>query len=286
MGRTWTAVTVTAAVELADGIASFLLDCGAPGLQIEEADGATRITAHYAEALPLTAVRTYCDYLCELFPHTAPPSIEVDTVGDEAWAENWREHFPPLAIGERLFVHAPWVERVPADRIAIVLNPGMAFGTGHHASTRGCLVLLEQALAVHPAARVLDLGTGSGILAIAAIKLGAAAACALDIDPEACAVAEQNAVANGVRQSIHFATGLDDAAGAFDVVLANLFAAQLIASAAPIATAVVAGGTVIGAGILAAEADGVRAAWRSAGLQPEREWVDEGWVALACRRAP
>ncbi len=284
MGRTWTAVSVTATAELAEGVASFLLDCGAPGLHIEELDGATRLTAHYAESAPLAAVHRYCDRLHELFPHRARPVIEVAAVGDEAWAENWRAHFPPLRVGQRLFVHAPWVDDVPSDRIPIVLDPGMAFGTGHHASTRGCLELLEPALASHPAARVLDLGTGSGILAIAAAKLGAASVWAIDTDPQACAVAEQNAIANGVRDALRFAPDLGAAAGPFDIALANLFAAQLIEYAPTLAAALTIGGTAIGAGILAAEADGVRAAWRGAGLTAERDWIDEGWMALASRR--
>jgi ribosomal protein L11 methyltransferase len=280
---TWTAITVTAAPPLVEAIESFLLDHGAPGLETEERGEATRITAHFAEAPPLAELERYFDRLAELQPALPRPRVETGTVTDSGWAENWKAHFPPLAIGDRLFVHPPWISDVPAGRVSIVLDPGMAFGTGHHASTRGCLVLLEAALRARPAARVLDLGTGSGILAIAAHKLGAGEIWAIDIDPDACAVAAENAAVNDVR-GLHIGTELDAARGPFDVVLANLFAAQLVELAPTIAGRLVPGGAAIGAGILAAEADAVAAAWSAAGLIADGAWRDEGWVALAYRK--
>lgn len=286
MPQHWTALTVVADARLGDAIGSFLLDHGAPGLEIEDTAEGTRITAHYGAEPPVAALRAYCRHVADAFPGAAPPRISATAVSDEAWAENWKDHFPPLAVGERLYVHAPWVDRVPPDRLPIMLEPGMAFGTGHHASTRGCLELLETALASRVGGRVLDIGTGSGILAIAAIKLGAASAWAVDVDAEACAIAEQNAIANGVGGAIRFGADLGAATGPFEVVLANLFAGQLIAYAAEIASRLAPGGVAIGAGILAAEAESVRTAWRAAGLTGARAWSDEGWVTLAFRRAP
>jgi ribosomal protein L11 methyltransferase len=283
MPGTWTAVIVIAAPPLADAIESFLLDHGAPGLETEERGEATHITAHFTGAPPLAELERYFDRLAELQPAVPRPRVETGTVTDSGWAENWKAHFPPLAIGERLFVHPPWISDVPAGRVSIVLDPGMAFGTGHHASTRGCLVLLEAALRTRPAARVLDLGTGSGILAIAARKLGAGEIWAIDIDPDACAVAAENAAVNGVR-GLHIGTELDAARGPFDIVLANLFAAQLVEFAPTIAGHLAPGGAAIGAGILAAEADAVATAWRRAGLVADDAWRDEGWVALAYRK--
>ena len=282
MPGTWTAITVTAAPELAEAIESFLLDQGAPGLQTEEGGGETRITAHFTAA-PLAALARYLDGLAELHPELPRARVETATVTDSGWAENWKAHFPPLAIGERLFVHPPWITAVPAGRLSIVLDPGMAFGTGHHASTRGCLVLLEAALRARPRARVLDLGTGSGILAIAARKLGAGEIWAVDIDADACAVAAENAAVNGVRD-LHIGTDLTAAPGSFEVVLANLFAAQLVEFAPIIAARLAPGGAAIGAGILAAEAAAVAAAWSAAGLLADGDWRDEGWVALAYRK--
>ena len=249
----WTAVVVTAVAELAEPLESFLLDRGAPGLQREDIGAGVRITAHFVDAPPLAALDVFVDALGELFPGRPRPAVAVQSVADEPWAENWKMHFPALEIGARLFVHPPWVGGAPAGRIGIVLDPGMAFGTGHHASTRGCLVLLERALAAHPGARVLDLGTGSGILAIAAAGLGAGEIWAVDTDPEARAIAAQNARANQV--------------------------------AAAIATHLHPGGTVIGAGVLVEEASAVRRAWRAVGLADDGALADGEWVVLTARSA-
>ena len=279
----WTAVIVTAAAELAEPLQSFLLDRGAPGLQCEEVDAGVRITAHFAGAPPLAALDVFAGALVQLFPGLPRPAVVVEEVADEAWADNWKAHFPPLAIGARLFVHPPWITAAPPGRIGIVLDPGMAFGTGQHASTRGSLVLLERALATQPGARVLDLGTGSGILAIAAAVLGAGAVWAVDTDAEACAIAAQNARANRVEARIRIAPALDVVPQRFDVVVANLLAGILIDLAAPIAARLRRGGTAIGAGVLVEEAGAVRRAWRAAGLADDGELAEEGWVALAAR---
>jgi len=280
----WTALTVTAAPQLSELLESFLLDQGAPGLQIEDAADGTRLIAHFTDDAPLTALAAYCAQLAELHPGAPRPHWTVATISDDGWAESWKQHFPPLAIGARLFVHPPWIDAVPAGRVPILLDPGMAFGTGHHASTRGCLELLEGALAERPSARVLDFGCGSGILAIAAVKLGARVAWAVDLDLDACAVAAENAAVNGVGDAIHIAADLAAAPATVDVVLANLFAHQLVDLARLFADRLAPGGIAIGAGILTAEAAAVRAAWQQAGLRPHGEWTDEGWVALAYRR--
>ena len=283
--RTWTAVAVTTIPAMAEAVESFLLDHGAPGLQSEDRDGRVRTTAHFAVDPPLAELDALLAALGEQYPEAPRAEVAVGTVTDTGWADNWKAHFPPLTIGRRLFVHPPWIAEVPADRLAILLDPGMAFGTGQHASTRGCLVLLEAALAERSGARVLDLGTGSGILAIAAAKLGAAEVVAVDIDPDACAAARDNARVNEVAGLIRFGDTLDAVDGAFDVVVANLLATTLIELADRLAARLAPGGILIGAGVLADEAAAVRAAWRAAGLRATDEDVDEGWVALAARRA-
>jgi ribosomal protein L11 methyltransferase len=282
MPATWTAVTITAALPLVEAIESVLFDLGAPGLETEERGAETRITAHF-ETAPLAALARYLDDLAASHPALPRPHLTTAMVTDSGWAENWKAHFPPLAIGERLYVHPPWIAEVPAGRVPIVLDPGMAFGTGHHASTRGSLVLLERALGPHPRARVLDLGTGSGILAIAARKLGAGDVWAIDIDPEACAVAAENAAVNAVHD-LHISTDLDAAGGPFDVIAANLLAGLLVDLAPTVAARLAPGGIVIGAGLLTVEGDAVRDAWRAAGLEAADEWSDEGWTALAYRK--
>jgi ribosomal protein L11 methyltransferase len=280
----WSVVTVTAAPALAEALESFLLDRGAPGLQTEDIAGQVRITAHFAAAFSLDELEAYITTLLELSPGVARPAVALGSASDDGWADNWKEHFPPLTLGERLFVHPPWVAAIPPGRIGIELDPGMAFGTGHHASTRGCLLLLEPALRAVPNARVLDLGTGSGILAIAAAKLGAAEVWGVDIDADACAVAIENIAVNRVGERVRITPDLAAVAGRFDIVVANLLAGLLVEYAGAIAARLHRGGRAIGAGVLGAEASMVRAAWRAAGLADDGEQSDEGWIALAARR--
>jgi ribosomal protein L11 methyltransferase len=283
MPATWTAVIVSADRDLEESLASFLIDRGAPGL-IVDADGArVTLTAHFADAPPLAALERYCDALQEQFPAAGRPAVRTERVADAAWAENWKAHFPPLAVGARLYVHPPWVTEIPAGRLGIELDPGMAFGTGHHASTRGCLRLLDAEARVRSLRRVLDIGTGSGILAIAAARLGAEKVWGVDTDPDACAVARENARINRVDDRVHIGTSLAAVSGRFDVVLANLFAPQLIELAPRIAAFLVPDGLAIGAGILSAEASAVEMAWARVGLRPGARDEEDGWVTLAGR---
>jgi ribosomal protein L11 methyltransferase len=279
---TWTAVTVTAAAELAEPLESFLLDCVAPGLQTEDVGGDVRITAHFAAAARWPSCGLH-RALGGLVPHAAAPRQRRQRRRQRLGGER-KAHFPPLAIGEHLFVHPPWVDTIPADRIGIVLDPGMAFGTGHHASTRGCLVLLERGLGAASGARVLDLGTGSGILAIAAAQLGAGEVWAVDVDPDACAIARQNARANQVDDALHIALDLAAVPGQFNVVLANLLAGLLIEHAGTIAARLRPRGLAIGAGLQLEEATAVRRAWRAAGLEDDGDYAEDGWAALGARR--
>lgn len=282
----WTAVTVTAQIELEDVVGSFLIDQGAPGLETTQRGTSVQLTGHFPSPANIDELRRFCDTIVDLFPGASRPSIECTELNDSDWGENWKDHFSPLALGRRLFVHPPWIETIPAGRVGIEIDPGMAFGTGHHASTRGCLCLLEQAFDEHPPVRVLDIGTGSGILAIAAAKLGAAETWAVEIDPEACQIAAENVRINGVASAVCVGASLEDAPGSFDVILANLFAFQLIDLAPRIASRLNPNGVAIGSGVLADEADDVRAAWSAAGLAPHGVYEEDGWVTLAFQAGP
>ena len=283
MAKTWTAITITGAAELADSLSSFLIDQGAPGLQTEDLGDLVRLTAHFCEPPPVEVVEAYCRALPAAFPGVAAPQVRFESVADAAWAESWKEHFPPIVVGERLFVHPPWTSDVPAGRIAIRIDPGMAFGTGQHATTRGCLELLEEAMRSIHVGRVLDIGTGSGILAIAAAKLGATSVCAVDTDPDACRVAIENAALNEVSEQIQVFDSLQAAQGTFDVVVANLFASQLVELAQPIRERVAAGGWAIGSGILLEEAPKVIDAWCDAGLELQARRLAGEWVTVGFR---
>ena len=173
------------------------------------------------------------------------------------------------------------------NEIILELDPGMAFGTGHHASTRGCLELLERACneTERMPASLLDIGTGSGILAVAAAKLGVGEIEAIDNDPVACAVARENAQINRVDSVLRFGASLDEVTGTFDLIVANLFAVTLIDLASQMVARLGDDALLIGAGLLLAEAPAVRAAWGRLGLVPHDEYEEDGWVTLAFHHA-
>jgi ribosomal protein L11 methyltransferase len=280
---------VPSSPDASDGLTNFLWEQGALGV-VEEETGIepARLLAFFPETASSTAlvhaVRAYQASLRALGFEVDPDGTEIHPLVDEAWASAWQQAFPPRAIGDGLLVLPPW-EAVPAGdaRAVLVIEPGRAFGTGHHGSTEGSLRLLEGALARHPGARVLDVGTGSGILAVAAIKLGAASVLAIDIDPDAVAAARANAERNGCGQRIEVALAAPGslAPEAFPIVVANLLAHTHIALRSTYARLVAPGGALVLGGILADEDGPVVEALAPAGFTlAERLGVD-GWCAVA-----
>ena len=216
--------------------------------------------------------------------------ITVVSVDEEDWANNWKQYYKPLEIGDRLLVLPSWEERPQTDRIVLKLDPGMAFGTGAHHTTRMCLEFLEKT--VKPGDMMLDLGCGSGILSIAARLLGAVDATAVDIDPIAESIAYENAEMNGIgKERYHVLIGnvLSDTrlqkriAGQYPVVAANIVADVIIALA-PIARPLVApNGVFIVSGIIDERVDEVVTALKNNGFSVAEQARAEGWNAFLCR---
>lgn len=231
-------------------------------------------------------VRDYLASLGEL-GLAIPTAPTITALADRNWGEAWREHFRPLAVGRGLLVAPPWDVPAAPDRIVLIIEPGRAFGTGHHGSTAGCLELLERELALDGAApaTAIDLGTGSGILAVAAARLGVERILAVDDDPDAVAAAVGNAERNGVAARIH--CRLDDAASLdaapAPLVLANLLAAAHFRLAACYRRLLTPGGMLVLGGILDGEAEGVRDGLRGQGLAPADAVSIDGWTALGFR---
>lgn len=209
------------------------------------------------------------------------------------WAESWKAFFPPLPIGERFVVVPSWVEyEVPENRLPLYLDPGMAFGTGLHATTRLCLIAMESQQV--SGARVLDVGTGSGILSIGAALLGAAHIDAIDVDPVCVQVTQENIVRNDVADAISVSratlpgrarTGLPyHEGGLYDLLLINILAEIIIDMAVSLPGYLKPGGICIASGILADKSQMVQDALAAEGLSILQEMQQEGWVALVAER--
>ncbi len=211
--------------------------------------------------------------------------LQVRSLVDADWTEAWKEHYRPLRIGERLVVSPTWLEpeTKPGDK-TIWLDPGMAFGTGTHPSTQLILVLLERYL--RPGDQVLDVGTGSGILAIAALKLGAASIYATDIDGYAIETALKNAEMNQVADDLDLAVGSVPRSGAYPLICANILAdvlAELLLQQA-LADRLAPGGVMLLSGIIAARRHMVDLALAARSLQVIDTVQDGDWLALAVQR--
>jgi ribosomal protein L11 methyltransferase len=208
--------------------------------------------------------------------------LQTRTVNESDWSTAWQEHFHVLHLGRRLVIKPSWRRhRRTADELVIDLDPGMAFGTGLHPTTRLCLEALEDLADRGPLGRVLDVGCGSGILSIAAVMLGATRALGVDIDPIAVEATIANARHNRVGKRVRAREGsIPSDEGPFDTVLANLIAGVLIEIAPDLAGELVPGGTLIGSGIFIDREPETRHALEAAGFEIGRRWHESDWVAL------
>lgn len=207
-------------------------------------------------------------------------SLQVRPVEDADWADAWREHYVPQRIG-RIVIVPSWAdEPVAAGELAVVMDPGMAFGTGLHPTTRGCLAMLQELEPMPPA--VLDVGAGSGILGLAALRLGAERVTAVDIDAESVRATLDNAARNELADRVRARQGTLDAEAAerYSLVLANLVAAVLIELAPRLADHLAPAGVLIAAGIIEPRAAEVTAALAAAGLVVRERRDDGEWVTL------
>jgi len=215
--------------------------------------------------------------------------LETRTVNEEDWANAWKEYFHVTHIGRRLVIRPSWREYTPKPHeVVLTLDPGMAFGTGLHPTTRMCLEELEKR--VQPGMRVLDVGTGSGILSIAAAKLGAESVYAIDNSSVAVESAAANVSLNGLSERVKVVPGvLDDAeatrmAGQYDLVLANIIA-HVIGSIAPqLARVMTPQGVLVTSGIIEARRQDAEGPLQEAGLEMVEQVMIEDWLALVWRK--
>ena len=284
---------MSVSAELAEAVADVLGRFAPGGVAIElsgetdlGAPDAVSVKAYLAMDSDTERVRKQIEeslwHLSQISP-IAEPAFSV--VEEQDWADAWKEHFHPLRVGQSIVIKPTWREfqAKPADLI-IELDPGMAFGTGLHPTTRMCLLALEEQ--IKPRMKVLDLGTGSGILAIAAAKLGADSVLALDTDNVAVEAARENVQRNGAWGQVVISQGsLDRARDVYDMVVVNILANVIIALAHEgLAEKVNPGGTWVAAGIIEPQVAEVEDALNAGGLWVTERKQIEDWVTLIGRR--
>jgi ribosomal protein L11 methyltransferase len=257
MKKNWTEITVTGTPDALEGASNRAFELGASGM--EETDGGIRLFFS-GDSDPESVLRPLSEYVRSLRDMGFSIADPVPRVlAEEDWGRVWRENFKPIRVGGRFTVKPPWEPWTggPDDRV-IDISPKMAFGTGSHETTRLCIEMLE--CRVRPGMTVLDVGTGSGILAIAALKLGAASALGLDVEEESVENAAENAALNGVSGRFEARLGSLDVLGeaayrgrSFDLVLANIDRRTLVPMLPALPRHAADGGLVILSGILAEE---------------------------------
>lgn len=307
----WLEVSLTVNGELAEAVADVLARYAPNGVMTEQgvryADdedagtptGAITVRAYLEMNPQIEETRRRLEESLYYLGRIQPLPVPVyKPIADRNWMEAWKQHYRPIPIGRRLMILPAWMDSPEPDRIAIRIDPGMAFGTGTHPSTQLCLELMEDhfsqsSIEDRQSQIVIDVGCGSGILSIAAIKLGARTALGVDIDADSLTNARENAASNQIGDELVLGVGSvqEILNGQFPhrqapLVVANILAPVLIRLFdAGLADLVANGGSLILGGILNEQAEGVIEAGRAHGMELQHRSQDGDWVALSMRRA-
>lgn len=308
----WKEIRVYTTTQGLDVVSGYLVSCGITGFAIEDAadfnDFLTDTTIHwdYVEESLMekqkqpTAVVIYLpDDLSGMetlrnikngFAALREQNPEIDLgeltlsfgdIAEEDWSNAWKQYYHPLQIGKRLVVRPVWEQlELKEGQVEVTLDPGLAFGTGSHETTRLCMTLLEEV--VQGGETVLDIGTGSGILAITALKLGAKSAVGVDIDPVAVKIAGENAELNQVKEQCSFLCGdlTEQVSGTFDIICANIVADVIIRLSGTVQQFMHKDTKLIVSGIIDTRADEVQQALIESGLTVQKRLEDNGWCSM------
>ncbi len=280
--RIYTKITVSATPEAVDAVSDHLTT-STGGVIIDESSEKILVTAYADNEKSdgiLAGLKLYLASLSEMGLLNREGDLSTKEVPEEDWMAVFRSQHSPVTISERLTVRPSWC--LPSGGTEIVVDPGLAFGTGTHATTRLCLVLLDLELAVKPCEKMLDLGTGTGILAIAGAFLGAREVLAVDISPTAVIVAEQNVQDNNVAEFVEVREGtIRSVESKYDLITANLTAGLLEYISRDLVNSLADGGTLIVSGIMEDDRDGVLEAFTESSLSLSAELSEGEWVALS-----
>ena len=286
----WTALRVEVASAAADAVVNFLVERGAAGVLTDDVAGAApriRLEAHVPRDVGSTlaaALEAYLHDLAEIDATWTAGPVDVATVPPTDWESVFRAHHRPLAIGGRLLVAPPWDVPDAPGREVLVIEPGMAFGTGQHATTRTCLEEIEALVGAGGVASALDVGTGSGLLAAALSRLGVPRVVALDVDTAVLPLARQNLDRNRAGAVLLLGGTVASVRDRFDLVVANILADVLVAEASRLDATVAPGGRLVLSGILAEQVPRVLAAfpgWYATAVR-----ADDPWRTVRLEREP
>lgn len=307
----WREISVQTSPQAMELVASIFEDLGAAGAVIEDPalvneyirsgvwdytdipwqreTGVVTVKAYFAADGRLDdrrqALRERLLALTENGVDTAPATVSETALADEDWSESWKKYFHTEKVGERVVIQPSWEAYEPqAGEVVVRLDPGAAFGTGTHPTTALCLRAMEKL--VRPGMTVFDVGTGSGVLAITAAKLGAGAVTAVDYDSTALRVARENIAQNGLADAITLKESdiLRNVTGRADVVTANIIADIIIRLFADLDTHLAPGGALLASGIIANRAEDVRQTGKAYGFVVTEEWEAKDWAAMIFRR--
>lgn len=295
--KKWLKITFESDPVLVESLCDFLIGVIGAGVETGAMDEASYGTINcYLEDPDLDQkavseiLGKISDYVVELagiFKVTVP-AFTFETLGDEDWGKRWKEHFKPFAIVPDLIISPTWekYESLPGEKV-IVMDPGMAFGTGHHATTTLSLKLLSDSLSKNEDVSLLDIGTGTGVLGMAAVYFGAKTVLGIDNDPEAVSAAKENVLRNDMQTIMQVSLEpLDALEGGFFVVVANIVHDVLVGMVEDIERVTAEGGRLILSGILVGEqADNIINLYGKYGFVLEEKLTQQEWAALRMRKA-
>lgn len=293
----WIRVALDVEPEAVDLASTALCEAGASGVEVQDhetlGDAERPLTAGLARAIAYFGGEPPEDLRTRVLEVAASLGVDVRAAEaapftDESWKTNWKQYFKPAKVSERVQVAPPWeVPEPPEGGVNVVIEPGLAFGTGTHATTRLSLKRIDGLLAARPVASMLDVGCGSGILSVAAALLSAQVVVdAFDIDPEAKAVSLENIARNGVEGRVRvLETTIDRIEGRYDLVVANILAHVLLFLADDLIRCTSPGGRLLLCGIGEKAVEEVLAGFSARGMRLEDREVMDGWTAMIWRHA-